>query len=374
MNLLIISNVNGYPWAGSETVWHRTAMLALSEGHNVTAIVHSDLMVSSQIAEFRCAGGKVKNWKALVIARFQSLKERIAPTFSQSFLNSFDAILVSLGSLPAMTYVPGLVNGLLRTRSPVVLLCQFNSDHLIISPNERKTVRYVLEKTSAVVFCSERNLIEARRQFAVDPPNAYVIQNPIRNMNEPSCPWPDELSGFFFASVARLEVAWKGQDLLLDVLSQSQWKQRRWKLRFYGEGPDRDYLERLVGFYDLSDRVTFEGHVKLMKQIWENNHCIVMPSHGEGSPLAALEAMMAGRPVVATDVGGNAEIISDGKTGFIAEAATLDSFSKAMERAWESRNRWREMGEVGHLLLSDRAVVDPAYDLLEICSLAAQNP
>jgi L-malate glycosyltransferase len=374
MNLLIVSNVNGYPWAGSETVWHRTAMLALSEGHYVTAIIHSDLMASSQIAEFQCAGGKVKNWKALGIARFQSLKDKIAPTFSLSFLNSFDAILVSLGSLPAMTYVPGLVNGLLRTRSPVVLLCQFNSDYLIISPNERKTVREVLEKTSAVVFCSERNRIEARRQFAVDPPKAYVIRNPIRNMNEPSCPWPDESSGFSFASVARLEVAWKGQDLLLDVLSQPQWKDRSWRLRFYGEGPDRDYLERLVRFYNLSDRVTFEGQVTDINRIWSKNHLLVMPSHGEGTPLAALEAIRAGRAVVATDVGGNAEIISDGKTGFIAEAATLDSFSKAMERAWESRNRWRDMGEVGHLLMSDGIAVDPSHDLLKICSLVTQTP
>ena len=272
MNLLIVSNVNGYPWAGSETVWHRTAMLALREEHNVTAIIHSDLMASSQIAEFQCAGGKVKNWKALGRARFQSLKDKIAPTFSLSFLNTFDAILVSLGSLPAMTYVPGLVNGLLRTRSPVVLLCQFNSDHLIISPNERKTVREVLEKTSAVVFCSERNLIEARRQFAVDPPKAYVIRNPIRNMHEHPCPWPDESSGFSFASVARLEVAWKGQDLLLDVLSQPQWRDRSWRLRFYGEGPDRDYLERLVRFYNLSDRVTFEGQVTDINGIWSKNH------------------------------------------------------------------------------------------------------
>jgi glycosyltransferase involved in cell wall biosynthesis len=374
MNLLIVSNVNGYPWAGSETVWHRTAMLALREGHNVTAIIHADLMVSSQIAEFQCAGGKVKNWKALSIARFQSLKDKIAPTFPLSFLNTFDAILVSLGSLPAMTYVPGLVNGLLRTSSPVVLLCQFNSDHLIISPNERKTVREVLEKTSAVVFCSKRNLTEARRQFAVDPPKAYVIRNPIRNMNDPSCPWPDVSSRFSFASVARLEVAWKGQDLLLDVLSQPQWRDRLWRLRFYGEGPDRDYLERLVRFYNLSDRVTFEGQVTDINGIWSKNHLLVMPSHGEGTPLAALEAIMAGRAVVATDVGGNAEIISDGKTGFIAEAATLDSFSKAMERAWESRNRWRDMGEVGHLLMSDNIAVDPSHDLLEICSLVTQAP
>ena len=370
MKLLIISNVSGYPWAGSETVWHRSAMLALKEGHRVTAILHSDLMKSHQIEEFLRAGGEVRNWRTLRIARLQSLKEKFAPEFPAKALDQYDAILVSLGSLPAMNYVPGLVDGLLKTRAPLTLLCLFNSDHLIISQRERVTVMRVMEKSIASVFVSARNLIEARRQFAMEPPGAVVIQNPIRNMGESTSPWPKESPTISFASVARLEVAWKGQELLLDGLSQPQWRERDWRLRIYGVGPDREYLERLVRFYKLSDRVSFEGQVKEMSKIWESNHLIVMPSHGEGTPLALLEAMMAGRAVVATDVGGNAEALLDGKTGFIAEAATLHSFSNAMERAWAARDRLHEMGEAAHSEVMLREALDPAKELLKVWAKA----
>lgn len=368
MKILIISNISGCSWAGSETYWQEFAMKALGVGNSVTAMVHSDLMASDQICEFCKAGGEVRNWSKLRIARFQYYKEKLAPSFSSKILDSYDVIIVSLGSLPAMTNVPGLVDGLFVAKTPIILICQFNSDHLIISQGERHIVSRVMKQSSSTIFCSQRNLIQARRQFAMEPPNARVINNPIRNRGHEPCAWPDDAGQIYFASVARFEVAWKGQDLLLDVLSQPQWRDRNWHLNLYGEGSDREYLERLIVFYALLDRVSFKGHEKKINAIWSSNHILVMPSHGEGTPLAALEAMMAGRPVIATDVGGNAEIIRDGETGFIAEVATLGSFSRVMERAWESRSHWKAMGEAARRNVSEGISRDPALDLLEICS------
>jgi glycosyltransferase involved in cell wall biosynthesis len=175
-----------------------------------------------------------------------------------------------------------------------------------------------------------------------------------------------------FASVARFETAWKGQDLLLDVLSQPPWRERNWRLRFYGSGPDLEYLQRLTKFLKLDDRVVFEGFVNDLSTIWSKNHVLLMPSHGEGTPLAAMEAMMYGRPVVATDVGGNTEIIEDGVTGFIAEVATAHSFSKALERAWQVRNQWHEMGQAAHQYIRGRVAQDPAKALLETWTTAAK--
>ena len=373
MKLAIISNVSGCRWAGSETVWHRAAMLALSQGHQVTAIIHRDLMASTQIVEFVAAGGELLNWSALGIARLQSFKERFFPSFSPRILDQFDSILISLGSLPSLAYVPGLAGGLIQSRTPIVLFCQFNSDHLIISPGERQLVRRVMEKSESIIFCSSRNMIEARRQFYTEPNDCHIIPNPIRNRGKSPSPWPDDSETAMFASVARLEVAWKGQDLLLDVLSQEQWKVRNWKLRFYGEGPDGEYLKNLATFYQISEHVSFEGHRESLEEIWNQNHLLLMPSHGEGMPLAALEAMMAGRPVVVTDVGGNSEVIKEGVSGFIAEAATLQSFSTALERAWHEKNHWMRMGQSARQAILERGDVDSSTALLKVWSLQSKG-
>ena len=74
------------------------------------------------------------------------------------------------------------------------------------------------------------------------------------------------------------------------------------------------------------------------------NHLLVLPSRAEGTPLALVEAMLCGRPAVITDVGGNAEWIADGRTGFVAEAASARSFGATLERAWLARADWQKMG------------------------------
>jgi len=61
-------------------------------------------------------------------------------------------------------------------------------------------------------------------------------------------------------------------------------------------------------------------------------------------PLVLVEAMLSGRVAIATNVGGNAEIVDDGATGYLAAAATEDALDDAMERAWNERHRWREIG------------------------------
>ena len=73
---------------------------------------------------------------------------------------------------------------------------------------------------------------------------------------------------------------------------------------------------------------------------------LVLPSRYEGLPLALVEAMWCGRPAVVTDVGGNAEVCSDGETGFLSVAPTVELLDEALERAWAQRDNWQAMGRV----------------------------
>jgi glycosyltransferase involved in cell wall biosynthesis len=366
MKLAVISNVTGYRWAGSETTWHRAALQALAAGHQVTAILHPDLAASEQAAGFVRAGGRIRLWRRPGIARLQPLQERFRPNFPSSLLDGFDSILVSLGSLPALCNVPGLDRGLLRTSARFVLFCQFNAEHLPISPRERDTVAAILRRSACCIFVARRNLDDARRQFAVSLPDARVIGNPIRQVLAEPMAWPEPEIPAHFACVARFETAWKGQDLLLDVLRQAPWRVRDWHLTFYGEGPDSEHLRRLAAHFGLSDRVAFAGFVSDLSGIWTSNHLLLLPSHGEGLPLAALEAMMFGRPIVATDVGGNAEIVVEGVTGFLADAPTVRSFQAALERAWQGRARWAEIGWAAHQKASQLAAADATGALLGV--------
>jgi glycosyltransferase involved in cell wall biosynthesis len=145
--------------------------------------------------------------------------------------------------------------------------------------------------------------------------------------------------------VARLETEWKGHDILLEVLSAEKWKRREWELTIFGNGPDRKYIQDLIAMFGLQSKVKFGGYVRSVEQIYKNHHALLLPSRGEGLPLSALEAMMCGRPVITTDVGGNREIIEEQQSGFVADAPTPASFGRALELAWRLREDWEAIGK-----------------------------
>jgi glycosyltransferase involved in cell wall biosynthesis len=90
----------------------------------------------------------------------------------------------------------------------------------------------------------------------------------------------------------------------------------------------------------------------------------VLPSCSEGTPLALIEAQIAGRPAVVTDVGDSARWVIEGETGFVADAATAASFGRALARAWDRRADWRAIGERAHTAAAKRIDRNPGLTLL----------
>jgi glycosyltransferase involved in cell wall biosynthesis len=86
---------------------------------------------------------------------------------------------------------------------------------------------------------------------------------------------------------------------------------------------------------------------------------MVVPSRTEGLPLALVEAMLCGRPVVATDVAG-AEVIEDGVSGFLAEAPTVGCMGNALERFWARKEDAREIGATAAKRIRRLVPPDPA--------------
>ena len=72
-----------------------------------------------------------------------------------------------------------------------------------------------------------------------------------------------------------------------------------------------------------------------------------------------VEAMLCGRPVVATNVAGHSELIEDGVVGFLADAPTVASVAKALERLWERRSEAEQMGKAAAARIRQLVPPDP---------------
>jgi glycosyltransferase involved in cell wall biosynthesis len=356
----------GAPWGGSEELWARTATLLAREDVNVAASVElwrpqhrkvTDLIGEDVHVWERTSSAPV--WKKALRSAFS---KRMDHDLSQidRFLRAVQpniAILQSGGQLPPIDVVELCVD----RKIPFVTVGHANSENWWFEDSLAERYRRALPSALRCYFVSHANHRLTERQIGSELPNAEVVQNPVNVDYDVCLPWPgqrdDEIR---FACVGRLDVRAKGQDILLEALAGPEWVNRRWCLTFYGDGPMKDGIGRMIDRFGLRRHATIAGWSPNPERIWEENHALVLASRLEGLPLVIVEAMLCGRPVVATNVAGNAEVVRDGITGFLAAAPTAPSFRAALEQLWERRSGLKSMGEAAAEAIRKQVVPEPA--------------
>jgi glycosyltransferase involved in cell wall biosynthesis len=114
-----------------------------------------------------------------------------------------------------------------------------------------------------------------------------------------------------------------------------------------GDGPEREGWERWVDREGLDRSVRFAGSRRDVRAILSVTDIVAHPSLQEGFSNAILEAMAAGRPVVATAVGGNPEAVEHGRTGLLVPAYDSIALAAAIVALVADPRRAKEMGEAG---------------------------
>jgi glycosyltransferase involved in cell wall biosynthesis len=114
-----------------------------------------------------------------------------------------------------------------------------------------------------------------------------------------------------------------------------------------GEGPQKQQLEHLRISLGLEDRLTMLGFQENVVPLLKQMDLYVHPSVHEPFGIAILEAMAAGRPVVASSVEGIPEIVIDGETGYLVEPGNAMQLSRAICDLLEDKDKIERMGRAG---------------------------
>lgn len=146
--------------------------------------------------------------------------------------------------------------------------------------------------------------------------------------------------------LAALE-ARKGHRFLLDAAALLKARGLKLEYRFAGDGPLRGDLEQQATRLGISDQVSFRGFVTEPAEFLTEIDIFAMPSLYEGLGVSALEAMAAGKPVVATSVGGLTESVIDGVTGFIVRPQDSSTLAEAIAKLVQDSALAAEMGKRG---------------------------
>jgi glycosyltransferase involved in cell wall biosynthesis len=247
-----------------------------------------------------------------------------------------------------------------RVMGRVARLLRFGKKRPIIISSARATnirnrwwqfllLRMTAPLADAFTAVSRRTLDFAVRKEGVNERRASVIQNGIdcspwnisrANARERLGLRPEH---FVVASVGRLHEQ-KGYEYLLAAAHKLVSKVPNLKFLVAGYGPLEEHLKQLAKELNVASHVRFLGYRRDVPDILAACDVFALPSLWEGMSNSLLEAMAAGRPVVATEVDGNVEQVIDGKTGLLVPPANSDLLADAIRRLAHDPERAAQMG------------------------------
>jgi glycosyltransferase involved in cell wall biosynthesis len=120
-----------------------------------------------------------------------------------------------------------------------------------------------------------------------------------------------------------------------------------WHLDLVGDGPQQKFVESLAGDPRLAGKVSILGMRSDVMELLAKSSLFILSSKREGFPISILEAMRAGLPVIATEVGGVAEAIIDGETGYLVPVGDKVLMQKRICALVEDPKLRKQMGDKG---------------------------
>jgi glycosyltransferase involved in cell wall biosynthesis len=359
-------------WGGSEVLWTQAAR-RLSQHHTVRAAVQYDYDL------IRASIGERNN--------FLNLKERY------QYPNVFIKLIQLIGRkkvLPAdrllnfVKEIPDLVVISQGNNAVGISYMQFFRDLHIpfvtltqlvtesswpgLSADNIHLMTALYDASSANFFVSTQNQRLHEKLVGGNTLKNKIVFNPFTKSSTTQNSYPDTNGVYKVALVGRLELFHKGYDLLVEVIKKDKWKGRPITFSIFGSGPHQQVLERWKQEYKI-DNISIKQHVENVADIWEEHHILLMPSRMEGQSLSLIESMRFKRPSIVTRVGGVEELVEEGHSGFVAAYPTVEHLEKAMDRAWESRDQWKSMGEQAYGFITERHPADAVSYFIDQLSI-----
>jgi glycosyltransferase involved in cell wall biosynthesis/putative flippase GtrA len=144
-------------------------------------------------------------------------------------------------------------------------------------------------------------------------------------------------------------VAWKGVTMLIRAIDVLKKTHPDIILEIVGDGPEESNLKKLVNDLELTEKVIFRGRVSEPEthKIFAQATIFTLNTLYEGLPHSVLNALRAGLPVITTPIGGNIEVIDNGKNGLLVPYDKLDEWVKAISRLLFDKDLQRKFSDQG---------------------------
>ena len=343
-SIIFLSVMNGAGWGGSEEQWYQLALFYAKKKINTAAVFFDWPEKESKIKELQDAGCHVyllpKKNKSLLY------KWKLRQQLNKIPFREYDHAFINQGGWEDLLHAPFKK---LNKKLPSYILCFHNYQ----TGGRLSASKLGLFKSW--VNQARMNLSDAQKTFDVLEsnfnmviPRKKVFYNPI------TFPAPSTASVYpandimQFVMLAALDKERKAQDILIETLSLQKWKDRNWILELYGDGRDRNFLEQLIHSKNLQNKVFLKGHTNQVQKVLLQANLVLQCTHIDAMPISVTEAMAMARPCLVSNVGDMPLWVNE-QNGFICPGVSIHTLDNALEKAWQSKHQWEELGKEAFL-------------------------
>jgi glycosyltransferase involved in cell wall biosynthesis len=244
-----------------------------------------------------------------------------------------------------------------RARGVPVLVARRNVEG---APVERvPPIRWAIrgsERMAQLVTANSHAVIDTAVERGIRPDRLRLVPNAHRPLPPIQPPDTDVVSLGYVAAFRRE----KGHLRLLEVLSRLC-TEVPWRIDLAGEGPLVTAVQKTARAKGLGDRVRCVGGIRDARAFWRDHHIAVLLSDSEGLPNALIEAAIAGRPIVATDVGGTPDVVAPAG-GLLVPVSDADAGAEALKALIEDPELRQRFGAHAHAQAVERFPMEKSFE------------
>lgn len=178
---------------------------------------------------------------------------------------------------------------------------------------------------------------------------------------------------FVFGCVGRLSEE-KGVLFLPEIARKLKDKGFKFRIKLAGTGPLHSEMVDLLEKYQVREHIELLGFRDDVKSVMNSIDCLLIPSHWEGLPTVAIEAMASHKPVISFEVAGNPEVVRHGETGILVPAFDLDHFADAMQKLIENPDLVKKLGKAARKLVETVFAREVTNRQLQPVLIGAKKP
>lgn len=175
-----------------------------------------------------------------------------------------------------------------------------------------------------------------------------------------------EENAFLVLSIGELNTN-KNQKVIIETINQLNDSEIHYIL--CGKGDELENLKELVAKYKLEENVHFLGYRTDVVSICSQADVYVMPSHREGLPVASLEAMYCGLPLVTSNIRGLVDVMNDGVSGYLSEPDNVQHFAESIAKLKNAPELRKQMGASNKNTVKPYCIENTKKEILSVLEI-----